>query len=127
MPPVPPSRAVGDGEPSDAAILEFGVLELLSLPPPPMALDDLGGVCSAVAYCLAVCLLLPRPNQPGNPCRKLKPPGGRRSSSVALTVPPSCMSVVYIYVVSGAMRGWNMSVENVTRGGSAGYVSEKEM
>jgi hypothetical protein len=36
------------------------------------------------------------------------------------------MSVVYVYVVNGVMRGWNMSVEKVTRGGSAGYASGKD-
>lgn len=79
---------------------------------------------SFVALCLP---LLPRPNQLGKPCLRLKPPGGRRSSSVALTVPPSCISVVYMYVERGVIKGWKMSVENVTSGGSAGYVSGKEM
>lgn len=89
MSPRPPV----DGD--DAAILEFGVLELLS-PPPPRTLEFLGGVC-IVEVCPVICLvLLPRPNQAGKPCLRLNPPGGRRSSSVALTVPPSCISVVYI-------------------------------
>lgn len=35
-----------------------------------------------------------RPNQCGKPCRRLKPPGGRRSSSVALTVSVSEEPVV---------------------------------
>ena len=69
----------------------------------------------------------PRPNQPGKPSRRLKPPGGRRSSSVAETVPESWMSVVYMYVVRGVINGWNMSVEKVTSGGSAGYVGGKEI
>lgn len=129
VPPVPgaPRPALG-GLVSEAAILEFGVLELLSRPPPASDLEDLGGVWSVDGSCAALCLpLLPRPNQLGKPCLKLKPPGGRRSSSVALTVPPSCMSVVYMYVERGVINGWNMSVEKVTSGGSAGKVSGKEM
>lgn len=46
-----------------------------------------------------------RPNQWGNPCRKLNPPGGRRPSSVALTVSVSEEPVVNVYVVSGTIRG----------------------
>jgi hypothetical protein len=37
------------------------------------------------------------------------------------------MSVVYIYVVNGVINGWNISVENVTRGGRAGYAGGKEI
>ncbi len=36
-------------------------------------------------------------------------------------------SVVYIYVVRGVIRGWKMSVENVTRGGRVGYDGGKEI
>ena len=32
-----------------------------------------------------------------------------------------------MYVVSGVMSGWNMSVENVTSGGRLGYESGKEI
>ena len=34
---------------------------------------------------------------------------------------------MYIYVVRGVIKGWNMSVEKVTRGGREGYVGGKEM
>lgn len=61
-----------------------------------------------------------RPNHCGNPCRRLKPPGGSLSSSVALTVSVSDDPVVYVYVVSGVRSGWKTSVEKVTRGGSVG-------
>lgn len=37
---------------------------------------------------------LARPNQCGKPCRRLNPPGGKRSSSVALTVSVSEEPVV---------------------------------
>ena len=50
-------------------------------------------------------LVCVRPNQLGKPFRRENPPGGNLSSSVADTVPPSCISVVYMYVVSGVMRG----------------------
>ena len=40
--------------------------------------------------------LCARPNHCGKPCRRLKPPGGRRSSSVALTVSVSEEPVVYV-------------------------------
>jgi hypothetical protein len=90
--------------------------------PPALPPGDLTGVCR---NCPLVCrlfatILLARPNQLGKPWRRLKPPGGRRSSSVALTVPLSCMSVVYMNVVNGVISGWNISVENVTRGGREG-------
>ena len=61
-----------------------------------------------------------RPNHCGKPCRRLKPPGGSRSSSVALTVSVSEDPVVYVYVVSGVSSGWKTSVEKVTRGGRDG-------
>lgn len=61
-----------------------------------------------------------RPNQCGNPWRRLKPPGGNRSSSVALTVSVSEEPVVYVYVVNGVSSGWKTSVAKVTRGGSVG-------
>jgi len=78
------------------------------------------------AYCALLCLLfaalrLARPNQAGKPCRRLKPPGGNLSSSVALTVPEPWISVVYVRVDRGVMRGWNMSVSKITNGGSEGY------
>ncbi len=88
-----------------------------------------GGAAAPAAGCwpLATLARPPRPNQSGKPWRRLKPPGGRRSSSVALTVPLSWMSVVYMYVVKGVISGWNMSVEKVTRGGRSGYESGKEI
>lgn len=46
---------------------------------------------------------------------------------MALTVPLCWMSVVYMYVVRGVIKGWNTSVENVTRGGKSGYESGKEI
>lgn len=71
--------------------------------------------------------LLARPNHAGKPCRSENPPGGRRSSSVAETVPESWISVVYIYVVNGVIKGWNISVEKVTSGGREGYEGGKEI
>ena len=65
-------------------------------------------------------LLWDRPNQWGNPCRRLKPPGGSRSSSVALTVSELEEPVVYVYVVNGATKGWKMSLIKVTAGGRIG-------
>jgi hypothetical protein len=46
---------------------------------------------------------------------------------VAETVPEVLLSVVYIYVVRGVIRGWKMSVEKVTSGGRDGYVGGKEI
>ncbi|KAH0566466.1 hypothetical protein GP486_000136 [Trichoglossum hirsutum] len=46
-----------------------------------------------------------RPNQPGKPCLRLKPPGGSLLSSVALTVSVSEDPVVYVYVVNGVRSG----------------------
>jgi hypothetical protein len=66
------------------------------------------------------CDLRARPNQSGKPCRKLNPPGGSRSSSVALTVSVCEEPVVEVYVVSGVSSGWKTSVEKVTRGGRVG-------
>lgn len=117
LPPVPPRRPTLEA--GDAAILELGVLVLLC-GPRLSAREFLGGVWAVAGRSDGCLLLLPRPNQPGKPCLRLKPPGGSRSSSVALTVPPSCISVVYMYVVRGVMSGWKMSVEKVTRGGRAG-------
>jgi hypothetical protein len=37
------------------------------------------------------------------------------------------MSVVYMYVVRGVIKGWNMSVEKVTSGGREGYVGGKDI
>ena len=53
-----------------------------------------------------VALLLALPNQCGKPCLKLNPPGGNRSSSVALTVSVvSAEPVVNVYVVNGTSNG----------------------
>lgn len=41
-------------------------------------------------------LLRSRPNQCGNPCRRLKPPGGSLSSSVALCVSASVVLVLKV-------------------------------
>jgi hypothetical protein len=103
---------------------ESGVSRPLTLSP-----GDLTGVCGncALVCRLVMVFLLARPNQFGKPWRRLNPPGGRRSSSVALTVPLSCISVVYINVVNGVISGWNISVEKVTKGGRAGYVGGKEI
>lgn len=60
------------------------------------------------------------PNQCGNPCLKLKPPGGSLLSSVALTVSEVEDPVVYVYVVSGATSGWKMSLVKMIEGGKAG-------
>lgn len=68
-----------------------------------------------------------RPNHCGNPWRRLNPPGGSRSSSVALTVSVSEEPVVYVYVVRGVSSGWKTSVEKVTRGGSVGYVAGNDI
>lgn len=58
------------------------------------------------------------PNHSGKPCSKLKPPGGNLGLSAVL---PSVSALVgYMCVVRGVMRGWKMSVENVTRGGARG-------
>lgn len=43
-----------------------------------------------------VALFCERPNQCGKPCLRLKPPGGSRSSSVALTVSELEDPVVYV-------------------------------
>lgn len=61
-----------------------------------------------------------RPNQWGNPCLRLKQPAGSRSSSLALKVPASPGLAVNEYVVNGTMRGWNISVVNVSTGGTSG-------
>ena len=88
---------------------------------PTTAFDPLAGVCVLLPDAAAADLLLAALlNQPGKPCRNEKPPGGKRSSSVADTVPESCIAVVYMYVVSGVIKGWNMSVVKVMTGGSAG-------
>ena len=65
-------------------------------------------------------LFCDRPNQYGNPCLRLKPPGGSRSSSVALTVSELEDPVVYVYAVNGATRGWKMSLMKVMVGGRVG-------
>lgn len=67
-----------------------------------------------------VTLFCDRPNQCGNPCLRLKPPGGSRSSSVALTVSELEDPVVYVYVVNGATSGWKMSLMKVMIGGREG-------
>lgn len=86
-----------------------GVLLWAGLPTPdPLTLRELAADRRA------------RPNHCGNPCRRLNPPGGSRSSSVALTVSVSDDPVVYVYVVNGVRSGWKTSVEKVTRGGSVG-------
>jgi hypothetical protein len=60
------------------------------------------------------------PNHCGKPWRKLKPPGGSLSRSVALTVLVSEVLVVYVYVVKGVRSGWKMSDENVINGAEDG-------
>ena len=59
-------------------------------------------------------------NQCGNPCLRLKPPGGRRSSSVALTVSELEDPVLYVYVVKGVISGWKISLTKVIDGGKVG-------
>ena len=68
-----------------------------------------------------------RPNQCGNPWLKLKPPGGRRSSSVALTVSELNDPVLYVYVVKGVTSGWKMSLTKVIEGGKIGYLDGNEI
>lgn len=59
-----------------------------------------GFACASLTFLEVVTedlgLLCDRPNQYGNPCLRLKPPGGRRSSSVALTVSELEDPVVYV-------------------------------
>lgn len=59
-----------------------------------------GFVCASLTFLQVVIedlgLLCDRPNQCGNPCLRLKPPGARRSSSVALTVSELEDPVVYV-------------------------------
>jgi hypothetical protein len=50
-------------------------------------------------------LLFALPNQCGNPWRRLNPPGGSRSSSVALTGSSLVELVLNVYVVSGTISG----------------------
>lgn len=60
------------------------------------------------------------PNQWGNPWRRLNPPGGSRSSSVALTGSSLAELVLNVYVVRGTINGWKTSVAKVTSGGRSG-------
>ena len=60
------------------------------------------------------------PNQCGNPCLRLKLPGGKRSSSVALTVSEFKDPVLYVYVVRGVTSGWKISLMKVIEGGKTG-------
>ena len=79
--------------------------------PPELWPSGKGGLCRsprwfAAPVCASLTLLEPiaedlvffcdRPNQCGNPCLRLKPPGGSRSSSVALTVSEPDDPVVYV-------------------------------
>ncbi len=59
-------------------------------------------------------------NQCGKRCLRLKPPGGRRSSSVALTVSEFEDPVLYVYVVKGVTSGWKISLTNMINGGKIG-------
>ena len=108
----------GEGGPAEM-VLDSSTL------PPLVALPCPGTVSCALLTCLEesteerplLCALL---NQRGKPCRRLKPPGGSLSSSVALTVSELADPVVYVYVVRGATKGWNMSDTKVTVGGRKG-------
>lgn len=94
----------------------------------PSPVDDRGPVVTRVGLLIVDPLtsrelgadLRARPNHCGKPCRRLKPPGGSLSSSVALTVSVSSDAVVNVYVVNGVSSGWKTSVEKVTRGGRVG-------
>lgn len=66
-------------------------------------------------------------NQDGNPCLKLKPPGGNFSSSRTTTPLLSSSDEVYSCTVNGASRGWKTSVENVMRGGIVGYAAGNDI
>lgn len=74
------------------------LLMLMPNAPPSDCVASFLSVAVAVAVALALLAREDRPNQPGKPWRRLKPPGGSLSSSEALTVPPSwsCTSVEYM-------------------------------
>lgn len=65
--------------------------------------------------------LAPRADHCGKPCRRLKEPGGTRSSSEALTVPAdSRVLALNVYCVRATTKGWKTSVEKVTAGAVSG-------
>ena len=97
------------------ATFSFGVF--VSLAAATRLLCTLSALDDAVD---AISLLLALPNQCGNPWRRLNPPGGKRSSSVALTGSSVEAPVLNVYVVRGTINGWNTSVEKVTSGGRSG-------
>jgi len=89
------TRSVGEIGDWDSCDSVVGVSDRLFLA--PMALSAVSAPLTfrdVVAELGA--LRLARPNQCGKPCRRLKPPGGNRSSSVALTVSVSVLPVLNV-------------------------------
>lgn len=114
----------GPGGSSTVSELSVATMSVLSGSPTPVLVPD-----GAPSDCpLTVRLDFPDgmpfrlalPNQCGNPCRRLNPPGGSRSSSVALTGSSLAEPVLKVYVVRGTIKGWKTSVVNVTKGGRSG-------
>ena len=92
----------------------FGLANSLHNTPP------IGLIFLTVKSRLSLLRRLLSPNQVGNPSRRLKLPGKRRSSSFAETVPLASTLVEYVYVVKGTTRGWKISVVKVISGGRSG-------